>query len=127
MEKRFSKQRECVHGVLCSTKSHPDAEWVYGEAKRHMPSISLGTVYRNLGELVENGSAIVVRADDGKLHYDGDVSAHQHFVCSGCGRILDLSLESDMAEKVGALGHAVKSQETVFYGVCSECTRKKSS
>tara|TARA_B100001287_G_scaffold176969_1_gene149216 strand:- start:428 stop:595 length:168 start_codon:yes stop_codon:yes gene_type:complete len=51
---RYSYQREVVKEIICSTKSHPTADWIYSQAKKKISNISLGTVYRNLKTLEEN-------------------------------------------------------------------------
>ena len=56
---RYSKQREAIRMYLLSTKSHPTAEAVYNNIKNEHPRISLGTVYRNLNLLVEQGERCV--------------------------------------------------------------------
>ena len=45
-------QRQAILMYLKETKIHPTAEQVYGEIKKQIPNISLGTVYRNLNLLV---------------------------------------------------------------------------
>ena len=57
---RYSKQREAIRMYLLSTKSHPTAEAVYNNIKNEHPRISLGTVYRNLNLLEEQGEALTV-------------------------------------------------------------------
>ena len=57
---RKSQQREAVYSVIKSTTSHPDAYWVYEKAREIIPDISLGTVYRNLGQLAESGDLITI-------------------------------------------------------------------
>ena len=49
--KNYSKQREVILNVLHSTNTHPTVNWIYSEARKTLPNISLGTVYRNLTEL----------------------------------------------------------------------------
>mgnify|MGYP002774779458 CR=1 FL=1 len=90
MQQRYSKQREEIYSVLVNTKTHPTAEWIYEQVRAIDPSISLGTVYRNLGQLCEQGKAIIVETADKKTHYDGCVSEHGHYVCERCGRVFDL-------------------------------------
>ena len=51
---RNSKQRDLILQLVRSAHTHPTADWVYNEARKQMPNISLGTVYRNLGQLVDN-------------------------------------------------------------------------
>ena len=57
MFQRYSKQREAVYNLLSATDTHPTADWIYAEAKKVIPDISIATVYRNLRELVRNGMA----------------------------------------------------------------------
>src|SRR5260221_14702444 len=55
MGARESRQRDVVLAVVRSTMDHPTAEWVYRQARRNLPRISLGTVYRNLKKLASEG------------------------------------------------------------------------
>ena len=52
---RQSRQRDVVLAIVRSTMDHPTAEWVYRQARRRLPRISLGTVYRNLKQLAARG------------------------------------------------------------------------
>jgi Fur family peroxide stress response transcriptional regulator len=53
--RRGSKQREAILRILQSTDIHPTADWIYMEVKKVIPNISLGTVYRNLNLLRDEG------------------------------------------------------------------------
>ena len=63
---------------------------VYQSIQQQLPNISLGTVYRNLRFLVENGDAISLKLGDGREHFDGHLQPHYHFICSECGGIEDI-------------------------------------
>ena len=52
---RFSKQREVIQNIVQRTNSHPTADWIFHKAKKEIPNISLGTVYRNLNQLNKDG------------------------------------------------------------------------
>ena len=56
--KNYSRQREAILQVLRSTDTHPSASAVYNEVRKLIPNISLGTVYRNLAALAEDGSVL---------------------------------------------------------------------
>ena len=95
----YSKQRETIYKILSGTKSHPTAEWIYEETKKVLPSVSLGTVYRNLGMLETAGLVKKVSTTLDTEHYDDDVSPYAHFVCLKCGRIVDIFCDFDEVNK----------------------------
>lgn len=121
---RYSKQREVVKEVTKSTITHPDAEWIYREAEKSIPNISLGTVYRNLKELVEQGELITLETEDNVLHYDGNVDPHAHFICRGCNRIIDLPCQSEVAQTLSQVGYEVDCEKLLLYGKCPSCKEK---
>jgi len=79
--KRMTRQKQVVYDVLCSTKSHPTAEWIYSEARKQIPNIGLGTIYRNLQVLLEEGKIRELNYGKSQSRFDGDPSPHYHFVC----------------------------------------------
>ena len=90
---KYSRQREAIKNFLMSRKDHPTAEVVYEHVLKAFPNISLGTVYRNLSFLVDNGQAVKVPCEDGSVHFDGNVMPHYHFQCTECGAVIDLDFD----------------------------------
>lgn len=91
---RYSKQREAVLKTVMQTDIHPTADWVYDQVRRDFPKVSLGTVYRNLGQLEREG--LIRRIPDGSLQrYDGNLDHHHHFKCLQCRRIYDIQVDLD--------------------------------
>ena len=92
MEKklRHSHQRDMIYNYLISTKEHPSAEMIYDELKKIEPTLSLGTVYRNLKLLEELGMVKRVTSVNNVERYDAMTSDHIHFVCDKCGSVIDL-------------------------------------
>lgn len=102
---RYSKKREAILAAIQSTSCHPSAEWVYQTLKPDHPNLSLGTVYRNLSFFQDSGYIQCVGVVKGHERYDGTVTPHSHFVCSGCGTVIDLpeiKLDGNMAETISA-------------------------
>ena len=121
---RYSKQREAIRTYLLSTKSHPTAEVVYYNIKNEYPKISLGTVYRNLNLLVEQGQALRLDCGDGVDHFDGDTRPHYHFSCRKCGCVMDLEMDSiDHIDQIAGAGFAgeIQGHQVLFYGLCPKC------
>ena len=95
---RYSYQREVIKDVICSTKSHPTAAWIYSQAKKRVSNISLGTVYRNLKTLVEIGSIRVIH-DTNQVRYDVNIDGHHHLKCVECGILIDIDIQPVFNEK----------------------------
>ena len=57
MEKarRYSKKRAAIIDALRASDAHPSAEMLYQKLKEQFPDLSLGTVYRNLSQLKQDG------------------------------------------------------------------------
>ncbi|MBQ8632349.1 MAG: transcriptional repressor, partial [Lachnospiraceae bacterium] len=90
---KFSRQRQAIIDYLCSTMEHPTAETVYTTVRINYPTVSLGTVYRNLNLLADEGEILRLTCGDGSDRFDGNPKPHYHFLCNNCGRVLDLVME----------------------------------
>lgn len=123
---KYSRQREAVLLYLRSTKSHPTAETIYTELRDEFPKISLGTVYRNLNLLVEQGEILRLNCGDGVEHYDAVVEPHNHFICRHCNSVIDLdmvSIENIDEEASKNFQGSIEGHEIYFYGTCEDCLK----
>ena len=126
---KYSRQRESIKNYLMATKEHPTADEVYMNVKQEFPNISLGTVYRNLNLLTDIGEAIKISTPNGGDRFDGKLEPHNHFLCTKCGRLLDLELDMQSIDEVNLLAAenfdgVITSSSTLFYGECSDCIKK---
>jgi Fur family peroxide stress response transcriptional regulator len=114
-----------IKAFLMTRKDHPTADVVYNNLRIQNPNISLGTVYRNLTLLADLGEIQRLRVGDGVDHFDADTSLHYHFVCTECGSVIDLKMESieNITEAASANfdGH-IAGHMTYFYGTCASCS-----
>ena len=124
--KNYSKQREAIITVLRDMKTHPTANAVYEKVKEQIPTISLGTVYRNLAALRENGDILAISIGDGFDHFDGDKSPHIHLHCKECRQIIDLYLTDDPAGEFAA-SHGFEPDTSIYIvsGTCKDCVSKR--
>ena len=124
--KRYSKQRELIYEAVMNTTEHPTAEAIYIGLKPDNPALSLGTVYRNLNQLVEEGN--VIRLPFQVERFDANTKHHAHFLCNACGCIydlMDISYDSALDETVQLnCGHVVNQHELIFNGTCIQCAEK---
>ena len=119
---RYSRQREMIYEAIRKSDQHPTAEMVYRWLKPDNPSLSLGTVYRNLNLLTEEGR--LVRMPFPVERYDADTSLHAHFRCEHCGGVFDMSVPYDRGLDEQALQlseHQITSHEVMCHGLCVHC------
>ena len=121
---RTTKQLQMIWDSVKDDKSHPTADQIYERVRKKLPSISLGTVYRNLQKLVVQKKLQVLMRGRSQ-HFDPLVERHQHFICELCDRVYDVVLESQKEIKPAKLPHEgfkVTSHQVSFYGICKHCS-----
>ena len=120
---RETRQRRVVYETVKGTMSHPTADWIFDQVRTTLPKISLGTVYRNLSVLKDEGMVREIYGMDRRAHYDANTSPHAHFICKECGTIADVhsTPDFDWRSLKELVGCEVSEQRTEFVGVCSAC------
>jgi len=120
---RETRQRRVVYDTIKKTLSHPTADWIFEQVRAEMPKISLGTVYRNLSVLKDEGVIREIYGTDKRAHYDADLSNHAHFICTDCGQISDVfgAPEVDWRTLKELVGCEITSQRLDFQGRCAAC------
>ena len=123
MTQRATRQLAAVYDVLAASRDHPTADQVFRRVRDTLPRVSLGTVYRNLEKLREQGRLRVIRLASGEAHYDAMVEAHDHFVCERCHAVHDLAgaTPPPAVPRLRADGCVVHWHTTALYGLCGEC------
>mgnify|MGYP002519783735 CR=1 FL=1 len=123
IKERTTKQKTLILSAVQGTKTHPTAEQVYDLIRGELPNVSLGTVYRNLTVLEQEGIIRKIPVGDGHEHFDGDNSQHSHFYCKSCERITDIVIDTtdacSLVEK--ETGAEVESGTYTFTGICKNC------
>ena len=128
-ELKYSRQREAIYNFLTTRKDHPTADSVYTNIRQEYPTISLGTVYRNLQLLTSIGKIQKIKVGDGTDHFDADISPHNHFYCRKCGSVIDLDMDSiDEINSIAAKNFdgKIESHIICFTGICGRCLKKGS-
>ena len=123
---RNTKQRDLVLRIVESSCDHPTAEMIHERAKMEIPSLSLGTVYRNLSLLVEQGKIRHVVIPTGGDRYDKTVCTHAHLHCKLCNGVIDVGegLNDKIARSVEDMsGCKIETTDIIFVGVCPECKK----
>jgi len=128
--KRTTRQSEQVFNALRSDHTHPSAHQIYQRVRAKLPRIGLGTVYRNLHSLVDEGRIRTLLLDAQGARFDSETRQHDHFVCERCGRVVDLFLRrarqldlSPLAEQ----GYVVTAHNVTVHGTCQVCAARRTS
>ena len=126
--KNYSKQREDLLSVLKNSKSHPTAEELYNSIKKKIPSVSRGTVYRNLKNLVDEGYIIKISIAGGADRYDYIHKKHNHIICKYCGMVKDFEYDFDLKNvKLSVIKQTEMDpllDGVIVYGICGKCKEK---
>lgn len=123
---KYSKQREEILKIVLNSTDHPNVNTIYERARKIIPNISLGTVYRNLNNLYENGFIRKINNPNGGDHYDKTLIDHAHIYCVECNNMFDVdaNLLSDIKALVETNNECkINKSEIIFTGLCKKCNK----
>jgi Fe2+ or Zn2+ uptake regulation protein len=121
---RMTRQREVILKELRKVDTHPSADEVYEMVRKHLPRISLGTVYRNLEILSECGEIQKLELGCTLKRFDGIAENHYHIRCIECGRVVDAPADFNVAVRhdlKNATDFKIIGHKLVFIGICPDC------
>lgn len=124
---RLTTQRQILLEELSSTKSHPTACELYEMVRKRLPRIGLGTVYRNLELMADNGMILKLELGGSQKRFDATTKPHYHIRCSECGRIDDIAVEvlkTITQEAAAGTSYQILGHRVEFIGECRGCRNK---
>ena len=125
---RFTRQRRIILEEVPRQQYHPSAKEIYDAVKIRLPNISLGTVYRSLGVLVELG--LICKVEHGEYaRFDANLAEHHHLICMDCDQLLDVDAplsEPLNMQQFKARGFEVQGYKLELYGLCPTCATNRS-
>lgn len=130
MKRKASRQRDMILEYILQIPGHITAEEIYKNMNAQGQTISLATVYRNLGILVEMHEIKKIAHPIEGYQYDKTCKPHYHLHCRGCDRIFDLdmpymaSLNTQIQEETGIL---VETHDLMVEGLCEACAKQHRS
>ena len=83
----------------------------------------LATVYNNLNRLLQEGLIRKVSVEGMPDRYDR-IQRHDHLVCKGCGRLLDIDLGDLTAQLEENAGISILSYDLKLMYLCENCKKK---
>ncbi len=125
---RQSRQRNRLLELLRSTDTHPTADWLYRQLKDEFPTLSLGTVYRNLSTFLERGLITKIHFGSTFDRFEANTQPHYHLICESCGKIIDFEMPTtyDQLNKEAKqlTAFTIRHHKLEFFGICQQCKAK---
>ncbi len=121
---RNTHQRQIIFDTVTESFDHPTADLIYKRVQLKEPTISIGTVYRNLNLLSELGDILHLSMPFGPDRYDFNTSEHCHFICRKCGSVRDVDPEESRIPKKDQIvipGYTIDECHMVLSGFCPLC------
>ena len=122
---KVTPQRLEVLKYLDQHRTHPTVECIYATLKTKHPSLSKTTVYNTLETLKKNHLVTVLSISGSESHYDLSKDLHHQFLCTRCGRIIDIDMTCPNMDKIISGGHHIDEVHGYFKGICSTCLKKR--
>jgi Fur family transcriptional regulator, peroxide stress response regulator len=124
---KLTHQRLEIFRELAASHDHPDADTVFREVRRRVPTVSLDTVYRTLWLLNDLGLITTLGPRRESVRFDANLTRHHHYVCVQCGLARDFESADlnalHLPEAVKRLG-SVAGTHVEVRGVCESCLKR---
>lgn len=122
-QQRNTVQKTIILETLKKLKTHPTADELYAIVRQKLPKISLGTVYRNLEYMSEQGIIRKLDSIDSQKRFDGDISQHYHVKCIKCGKVGDIHISPIKLPKevVKSTDFKILNHDLELSGICGSC------
>ncbi len=119
---KLTPQRIAIFDYLEGNKEHPSADDIFRAVSRKFPTMSFATVYNTLSTLRNQGRLRELTIDPAKKRYDPDSSEHNHLICDGCRRVVDIEKKFDLDLPARYRNEfTVLNNHVEFHGLCPEC------
>ena len=121
----MTSKRAAILQVLRESEGHLQPDEIYRRVKDVCPGIVLATVYNNLHALCEQGLIRHIHTAKGADYYDKTPESHEHAICAGCGKMLDLDM-GDFAEYLAAHTNLpMHAWDFILHTTCADCRKKQ--
>jgi len=121
---RMTAQRRVIIEELDKNRTHPTADEIFERVRQVKPRISLGTVYRNLEILADQGKVRKIEVPGGPMRFDARTDEHSHIRCKICGRVDDIEVEegTNLKDRVkDDMGYEILECHVEVVGICPHC------
>ncbi|MBE5817227.1 MAG: transcriptional repressor [Clostridiales bacterium] len=119
---RNTLQYNIVFDTVSSMHTHPSADDIYEAVIKKWPSVSKGTVYRNLNQLASEGKILRIAVANAPDRFDHTTHPHVHIMCDKCGKVFDVMPDNDFSLSYkNNESFVITGYDIMFHGYCSSC------
>jgi Fur family peroxide stress response transcriptional regulator len=121
---RKTPQTLLVRNLLLK-KGHATNQQLAVEARKTFPDITNTTVHRITARLINAKLATYAPSLDHVKVIDANLKKHDHFLCRGCNKLLDIALGDEIFNNLQQQLPAPLSRHNILIaGTCVKCARK---
>lgn len=120
----MTKIQKAILDTVQSSEQHLSANQVFAILRNQFPSISLGTVYRNLNQFANSKLIRRVTKTDSADYYEGNMNPHDHSICVCCGEMSDIHIPGMKNFIKNQVDENIVSFDIIVNIVCSKCKSK---
>ncbi len=119
----MTEQRRLIYEIIQNAEQHLTAEQIFFAAKEQMPSIAVGTIYRNLGLMERCGEIRRIAMPNAPDFYDKSTTAHEHLYCRCCGSLTDVTVDNLKSFFQENTNLEIEAYDLILYGHCGNCAK----
>ena len=122
---KITPQRRLLVRCIWENGGAVSAKEIFHEMRKHLPDVSMDTVYRGLNVLCEGNILCKIERQGQGSDYEIIAGKHLHYmICSKCGKrdtfeACGISTESIPEEK--RKGFLITGHRLELYGICPNC------
>lgn len=122
LQSRNTRQKDAIRRAFISADRPLSPEETLAYAQEQVEGISIATVYRNIGALVEDKwlAAVEIPGESPRYEVAGK-EHHHHFHCNGCGKVFEMQGCAVQVKPKLPRGFRATGHEFFLYGTCADC------
>lgn len=110
--------------IIRESDCHMTAEELFIQCINNNIKISIASIYRNLGTMVEDGIIRKVSIPGEPDRYDKNVNPHEHLICRKCKQVVDVHVDHLQNLLEQSIGSEIDSYDLCIHYICPECHKQ---
>ena len=120
----MTKYRQKILQIIQTAPCHLTAEEIFSQLRLSFPKVVLATVYNTLNRLWQDGQIRKLSVEGMPDRYDR-ATRHDHLVCQGCGKLVDIQLP-DLTDSLQAqAGRPILAYDLKLFYLCDACRKER--